>query len=278
MWWPLFERDGQPASIETGRFRFQSVTADIETLNRAAETSIPPDDPLEITAISAAQYPFVKDRYILTACGASIGERYGPKLVAREPLTIDDLKRRNAVIAIPGERTSAFLTLSIMLGRGTFRHGCVPFDQIIERVADGTYDAGLVIHEGQLTFEEAGLHLIADLGEWWWERHRLPLPLGVNAIRRDLEQRHGPGTLREIAGTLRRSVEYALAHRDEAIEHAMQFARGLNVAIADRFIGMYVNARTLEFGDEGWRAIKTLLNEGHRAGLCPPIDELDFVG
>ena len=168
MWWPLFERNGRPPALDTGRFRFVGATADIETLNQRSEAG-----DFEITAISCAQYPRVKDRYALTACGASMGEQYGPKLVSGDRLSVDDLNRSDVTIAIPGARTSAFITTCMRLGTTKFRHQVVPFETIIDRVADGTFAAGLIIHEGQLTYETAGLHLIEDLGAWWWREHQL---------------------------------------------------------------------------------------------------------
>ncbi|MCI0362418.1 MAG: ABC transporter substrate-binding protein [Phycisphaerales bacterium] len=273
MWWPLVEVNGQPARIPTGRFRFQHILSDIETLNqRTAKRD------LEVTALSCAQYPFVKDHYVLTACGCSMGDQYGPRIVSRQPLTLNDLKRPDMVMAVPGERTSAFAATTLMLGKGAFRYVVVPFDRIIERVAAGEFDSGLIIHEGQLTFQDAGLNLIRDLGEWWWETHKLPLPLGVNAIRRDLDALLGPGSLDEIAGILRQSVEYALAHRPQAIAYALGFARGMDARLADEFIGMYVNKWTLDFGPAGRKAVRTFLDETHRAGLTPACDGIDFVG
>lgn len=318
MWWPLFELDGQPPRLETGRFRFRQVAADIETLNRWSETAMndvrnravsrehpaasPPAEPwadgldarsdgkpfapaiareiplpLDITAISCAQYPAVQDRYALTACGASMGERYGPKLVARKHMSIDELRATGVVIAVPGTRTSAFAALSILLGKDAFRYRVIPFEQIIERVAQGEFDAGLIIHEGQLNFAAAGLNLIEDLGAWWWRRSGLPLPLGVNMIRRDLEVLHGPGTLREVTQTLLASVNFALEHREQSVEYALKFARGMDEALANHFIELYVNTWTLDFGETGRRAVSVFLNETHRAGLTAPLRHLDFV-
>jgi 1,4-dihydroxy-6-naphthoate synthase len=269
MWWPLFEIDGAPPVIDTGRFRFESMTADIESLNQRAESS---NNPLEITAISCAQYPRVQQRYALTSCGASMGERYGPKLVANRDMPLDELRDSQNVVAVPGVRTSAFMTASMMLGPGRFRHAVVPFDQIIARVAAGEFAAGLVIHEGQLTFADADLHLVADVGEWWWLRHELPLPLGVNVVRRDLESQHGVGALPEVAGTLKRSIQYALAHRGVALGHAMHHARGMAVDLADRFVGMYVNQYTIDLGSRGQSAIEAFLGEANACGLAPPLD------
>jgi 1,4-dihydroxy-6-naphthoate synthase len=271
MWWPLAPGDSQAPRIETGRFRYRSVLADIETLNQWSTQGS-----LEITAMSCAQYPYVRDRYAITACGSSMGDGFGPKLVARKAMTIDEL--RKTVIAVPGERTSAFAAANLLLGPKTFRYQVVPFEHIIRSVAGGEFDAGLVIHEGQLTFQQSGLHLIADLGEWWTSTYKLPLPLGINGVRLDLETEHGPGTLEEIASTLLRSVEYALDHRPEGLEIALQFGRGIASELADRFISMYVNRWTLDFGPVGHEAVRTFLNEIHRAGLTPPAGVIDFVG
>jgi 1,4-dihydroxy-6-naphthoate synthase len=281
MWWPLFGIDGQEPALKTGRFRFTQVTSDIESLNqRAIAASQRRDnDDLEITAISCATYPLVKDRYALTACGSSMGDAYGPKIVARAPhLSPDELKKPATTIAVPGERTTAFAAMSMLLGRGTFRHAVIPFKEIIDRVASGEFAAGLIIHEGQLTFESSGLHQVLDLGAWWMSRFNLPLPLGVNAIRRDLDALHGKGTLHEIATLLRTSVEYALAHRDESVQYALRFARDMTSQLADEFIRLYVNTWTLDFGDRGREAVRTFLRETNKAGLTPDAGEIDFVG
>jgi 1,4-dihydroxy-6-naphthoate synthase len=273
MWWPLLELDGRSPRIDTGRFRFEAVTADIETLNLRSHDGV-----YEITAMSCAQYPHVQEKYAITACGASLGDRYGPKLIAREPTTIDELRSRDVLIAVPGERTSAFGVTTLMLGRDGFRHAVVPFEAIIERVAAGEFDAGLVIHEGQLTFEQAGLHLVVDVGAWWAEQFDLPLPLGVNAIRRDLNESFGPGTMDEVTVLLRQSVEFALAHRAESIDYALGFARDMGADLADEFVAMYVNTWTLDFGEQGRAAVERFLAELHAAGLTPSIGQIEFVG
>ena len=272
MWWPLLEIGGEGPRLDTGRFRFQAVAEDIESLNRRSERA-----DLEITAMSCAQYPYVRDRYALTSCGASLGDAYGPKLVSKRPMSADDLRSPDVVLAVPGLRTTAFAVVSLLLGGRAFRHEVVPFDEIIGRVAAGEYAAGLVIHEGQLTYEDAGLHLIEDLGAWWSREHGVPLPLGVNAIRRDLEPRHGAGTLGEVTGLLRRSVEYALAHREESLAHALAFARGMAAEVADEFVRLYVNRWTVDFGPSGRGAVRTLLGALHRAGLAPDPGEIAFV-
>lgn len=288
MWWPLLEIEGfsPRPRVDTGQFRLVSVAEDIEGLNQRSEGRGQKSEdrrtnadrgPLEITAMSCAQYPFVQDRYVLTACGSSMGEHYGPKLVSRQPMNLEDLTRDDDVIAVPGERTSAFAMTCLMLGKNAFRHQVVPFEQIIDRVAAGEFAAGLIIHEGQLTYQSAGLRLIEDVGRWWTARTGLPMPLGVNAIRRDLEDRYGRGTLQEVTNILRRSVDYALAHRAESIAYALRFGRGLSSALADEFIAMYVNKWTLDFGPRGKEAVRRFFDDGHRAGLFPEVGEIDFI-
>lgn len=277
MWYALGGDGDREAKIDTGRFRFCAVTADIESLNRRAETA-----ELEITAVSIAQYPRIAQRYALTACGASMGDGYGPRIVARS--IPDDpigwLRAAGRTLAVPGRRTSAFLTTALMLGG--FERFCavvIPFREIIPRVAAGEFDAGLVIHEGQLTFQEQGLHLLIDLGQWWLERTGLPLPLGGNAIRRDLVDRFGPGTLEEITSTLGRSLEYALQHRAEALGHASRFACGLDETRTDQFVSMYVNRHTLTYGPRGREAVMRFLTEACQLGLVGqlPADLPHFV-
>jgi 1,4-dihydroxy-6-naphthoate synthase len=272
MWWPLQELDGRPSAIDTGAFRFRAVTDDIEALNRRSASA-----ELEITAMSCAQYPHVQALYAITACGSSMGEGYGPKLVARRPMGIDDLRSPQVSIAIPGIRTSAYGAMRLMLGETAGRCEVIPFDEIIDRVGDGSFDAGLVIHEGQLTFEAAGLHLVADVGKWWTDEHGLPMPLGINAIRRDLERTFGEGTLAAVTGTLRRSVEHALAHRDESITFALEYARDMGAALADEFVRLYVNKWTLEFGEVGRRAVGAFLARLAAAGIAPETGEIDFI-
>ncbi|MCK4871615.1 MAG: ABC transporter substrate-binding protein [Phycisphaerales bacterium] len=272
MWWPIFGIDGCAPALDTGRFRFEPVMADIETLNKRSATG-----ELEITAISMHQYPYVRDRYVLTSCGASMGERYGPKVVAREPHGVDWLRDPDVVVAIPGERTTAHLVLSLLLGPGTFRTVEMSFDAILDAVSSSRCEAGLIIHEGQLTYDQAGLVEVADLGAWWYDVHRLPLPLGGNAIRRDLEAAHGPGTLGEVTTLLHRSIRYALAHRDEGLVYAMRFARDMSIEEVDRFVGLYVTHRTVDTGDEGRLAIETLLRVGAEAGLTPDPGVIELI-
>jgi 1,4-dihydroxy-6-naphthoate synthase len=253
--------------IDTRGWRFEHVLQDIQTLNDRALCG-----ELDITAISIHAYPFVADRYALTNCGSSMGDGYGPMVVAREPMDVADL--RGKTIAVPGERTTAFLALNLLLGRGEFRHHVVMFDQILSHVAEGGADAGLIIHEGQLTYSNHRLHLIVDLGQWWERKTALPLPLGGNCIRRDL----GHEAMVEIAGVLKNSIEYSLAHRSEAVEHAMKYARDMGRELADRFVGMYVNQWTIDYGEVGRRAVKELLRRGAEIGMVPEVGEIDFVG
>ncbi len=268
MWWPL-----TVDAFDHGRFTLEPVAEDIEALNQRSERG-----ELEITALSCAQYARVADRYALTACGASIGHQYGPMIVSKRAMNADEIKAGLAILAVPGERTSAFAAASVLLGPGGFRYEVVPFDQIIARVSAGDVDAGLLIHEGQLTFGESGLHLVADLGMWWSTQVGLPLPLGVNAIRRDLEQEHGPGTLAQVTADLKRCLEFALEHRDQALEYALTFARDLTPEQAGRFVDMYVNRWTMDLGPVGRAAVTTFLQEAHRAGLVPDPGEVDVVG
>ncbi|MFG0252609.1 MAG: menaquinone biosynthesis family protein [Phycisphaerales bacterium JB038] len=272
MWWPLFELDGKPAALDTGRFRFEQVCQDIQSLNERSRLG-----DLEITALSMHQYAHVAERYLLTACGASLGKAYGPKLVAREKMPLEALRNPGVTIAIPGEQTTAFLALSLLLGPGSFRTRSLSFETIIEAVASGECEAGLIIHEGQLTFAEAGLSELADMGRWWHETHGLPLPLGGNALRRDLDDLHGPGTLVGIAELLEQSIRYALEHRREGLTFALDYARDMTQTQADEFVAMYVNDYTLDVGEVGERAVRTLLQAGHAAGLTPDTGEIGFL-
>lgn len=253
--------------LETRGWTFEHVLQDIQTLNERALRG-----ELDITAISMHAYPHVADKYALTNCGSSMGDGYGPMVVAREPMTVDDL--RGLCIAVPGEMTTAFLTLNLLLGKGAFGHRVVMFDRILDHVAEGKADAGLVIHEGQLTFQQHGLHQVVDLGAWWKHSTGMPLPLGGNCIRRDL----GTEAMTEVTGILKRSIEYSLAHRAEAVGYAVQFARDMGTELADRFVGMYVNNWTIDYGETGRQAVRELLRRGHEAGLVPEVREIDFVG
>ncbi len=250
--------------IQTGKFHFSHTLEDIETLNRRALQG-----EYEITAVSFHAYVYIADRYILLPSGASMGDRYGPMVVAREPWTQKDLPGKR--IAIPGTMTSAYLALKLFMP--DFEATVIPFNQIMGAVQNGTVDAGLLIHEGQLTYASHKLHKIVDLGEWWYQTTRLPLPLGGNVVRRDL----GKENIGEISRLLRESIRYALDHREEALEHAMQFARDLDVDTADRFVGMYVNERTIDYGVEGRRAVQLLFDRAYEAKLIPARTLAEFA-
>jgi 1,4-dihydroxy-6-naphthoate synthase len=262
----------------TGRYRFEHVLQDIQTLNQRAMTG-----ELEITAISIHAYPYVADKYALTSCGSSMGDKYGPMIIAREPMSIEQLRGKH--IAIPGKLTTAFLTMQLLLGRAAerrshfsdpapaFTYEVVMFDQIAAMVQAGVVDAGLIIHEGQLTYQNLGLHLVVDLGVWWHQKTGLPLPLGGNCIRKDL----GPTVCQEVTDILKQSIQYSLDHRAEAVEYALQFGRDLDRNLADRFVGMYVNNWTLDYGPVGRQAIERLLKEGADAGIVPPISKIEYI-
>jgi 1,4-dihydroxy-6-naphthoate synthase len=271
MWWPLVGLDGNGPAIDTGRFDITLETDDIESLNAASERG-----QYDVTAISIAQYPRVRQQYILTACGASIGDGYGPKLVTRPGVGLDRIVAEQPVIAVPGERTTALATSRLLLG-GSMRWEAIPFDEIDTAVLEGRYLAGVVIHEGQLTCERNGLEIVIDLGAWWQETRGLILPLGGNVAKRDLEGRGGPGTLRALAGVLRASLDHALANRDASLEWAMQFGRGIDRADADRFVEMYVNRWTLEFGSDGEQAVQIFLAQAHAAGVLDNPGMVDFA-
>ena len=246
--------------VGTGGFAVAQVLEDIESLNRRALRG-----ELEVTALSIHAYAHLADRYALMPCGASMGDGYGPIVVAREPFDPADLSEKT--IAIPGTMTSAYLALRLYVS-GSFPYVVVPFDAILDAVAGGRADAGLVIHEGQLTYADAGLAKILDLGVWWKEKTGgLPLPLGGNAVRRDL----GEAAMRALTTMYKDSIAYALAHRAEALAYAKGFGRGLDDDRNDRFVGMYVNDLTLDLGERGRRSIESFLDEGARAGLTPPV-------
>jgi 1,4-dihydroxy-6-naphthoate synthase len=251
--------------LATGDLHFRHELQDIETLNRRAQRA-----ELEVTAISIHAYAHLLDKYALLPSGCSMGDRYGPMVVARQPMKIEDLKKTR--IAVPGTLTTAFLTLRLLLPDG-FTYEVLAFDQILGAVAAGRYDAGLIIHEGQLTFQNLGLHCVVDLGVWWQERTGLPLPLGGNAVRRDL----GADTIRQISRLLKESILYALDHRDDALAYALQYARDMDKALADRFVGMYVNEWTLDYGPRGREAVRRMFDEGHRAGVIPSPIAVQFV-
>jgi len=255
--------------IDTDDRRYVHELGDIESLNRRALAG-----ELEVTAVSLHAYAYLADRYALLAHGASIGDRYGPRIVARAAPPPDPraaLGAESLLVAVPGELTTAFLALKLY--QPGARHVVVPFDRIEEHVAAGRADAGLLIHEGQLTYADRGLHLWVDLGEWWHDETGLPLPLGGNVVRRDL----GDALMRDIARDLKASIQYGLAHRAEALAHAAAYSRGLDPTRIDRFVGMYVNAYTVDYGPIGRQAVAELLARAHGAGLLPGPVDVSFV-
>jgi 1,4-dihydroxy-6-naphthoate synthase len=257
--------------IDTDGRRYVHELGDIESLNRRALSG-----ELEVTAVSFHAYAYLAERYALLAHGASIGDRYGPRIVAAAPRPDDPPPRAalaapGRVVAVPGELTTAFLALKLY--QPAVRHVVVPFDEIEDYVIAGRADAGVLIHEGQLTYGDRGLHLWVDLGEWWHDETGLPLPLGGNAVRRDL----GEPLMRDIARDLKASIEYGLTHRAEALAHASAYSRGLDTARTDRFVGMYVNDFTVDYGATGRRAVAELLDRAHRAGLLVAPVNLKFV-
>jgi len=257
MFWALAEK-----RIDARGFEFEHVLRDIQTLNEWAL-----EGRLEVTALSLHAYPFVQDRYVLLPHGASMGSGYGPIVVAREPVSLTEIE-----IAVPGTMTTAFLALRLAIG--DFRYREVPFDQILDEVVEGRADAGLLIHEGQLTYAASGLQKVLDLGEWWLEETGLPLPLGVNAARRDL----GPDVLERLSGVLRDSIRAGLENREEAMQYALRWGRGLDTELADRFVGMYVNELTEDYGEEGREAVRELLRRGEEIGAFREPVRIEFVG
>jgi 1,4-dihydroxy-6-naphthoate synthase len=250
--------------IATGEYHFTHRLEDIETLNRKALSG-----EYEVTAISIHAYAYVADRYALLPSGASMGDRYGPLVVAHQPLEPGDLAGRR--IAVPGTMTTAFLALKLF--QPDFIPVVMPFDEIMGAVERREIEAGLLIHEGQLTYGQSGLHKVIDMGEWWHGQTGLPLPLGGNGIRRDL----GNERIREISSLIKASIQYALDHRTDALRHALQFARGLEHGQADRFVSMYVNERTLDYGAEGRRAVRLLLDEAYNKGIIPMSVAVEFA-
>ncbi|MGH7244407.1 MAG: menaquinone biosynthesis family protein [Phycisphaerales bacterium] len=306
MWWPLTGKinpdgslqagDAGKPRIDTGRFQFRALPADIHVLNKRAAAA----GDLEITALSARAYCDVKDRYIITACGGSFGDGYGPKVVVRSDQGADAIKldcegclaKPGVRIAVPGKQTTAFLLLGMVLGpeiaKQQARFVEMPFEQIIGAVARREVDAGLVIHEGQLTFADAGLRMMLDVGAWWKEKTGLLTPLGVNAIRRDLDRVHGPGTVAEVARLLKQSVAYSMEHRDESTRYTLPFAlanvsRGGETGEAptlervERYCRMYVTPETLDMAERGRQAIRKLLTDGAKAGLCPDPGNIELA-
>jgi 1,4-dihydroxy-6-naphthoate synthase len=256
--------------LDTGEYAFTHELVDIETLNRQAFEAR-----LELTAVSIHAYAFLHDKYVLCTCGASMGDGYGPMVVAQESMSIDAL--RGLTIAVPGKLTSAYLALRLCLNVD-FKCIEVPFDEIIPAVVAGEYNgkpiqAGLIIHEGQLTYGDQQLKLIVDLGKWWKDRTGLPLPLGANAVRKNL----GTETIREVQRLLKASIEFGLSHREPALRYALQFGRDLDDRQADKFVGMYVNDWTLDFGPRGRQAVTEFLAQGHAAGVLPELVVPEFV-
>ena len=248
--------------IPTDPYEIVHVIEDIESLNQRALAA-----ELEVTAISVHAYAYVAKDYALMPCGASIGDRYGPLVVAKTPIESLEGKR----IAIPGKMTTAYLTLSLF--QPNLEVETRPFDKILDAVQQGEVDAGLIIHEGQLTYAREGLHKVIDLGEWWYEETGLPLPLGANVIRRNL----GTERIREITALLKQSIQYSLDHRSRGLEYAMTYARDMETALADKFVGMYVNDYTLDYGDKGRTGVRELLRRGNEAGIIPHRVDADFV-
>ena len=246
--------------------RFTHTLCDIETLNQKAQEG---EGLYDVSAVSFHAYPYIQDKYALMSCGGSVGEGYGPMIVSPRPFTQTEIKKQK--IAVPGKLTTAYLALQL------FAPGIevevVPFDQIIPQVVEGKYEAGLIIHEGQLSYSKVGLQRVVDLGKWWQKITGLPLPLGGNAIRRSL----GAETMASVTQALRDSIQYALDHREEALSYAMQFARDLDTQLADKFVGMYVNERTLDYGEDGREAVRRLLDMGHKAGIIPQTPRVEWV-
>ena len=250
--------------LDTPGLKFEHTLKDIQSLNEDARNEV-----YDVTAISFHAYSYVADKYILLPHGASIGDKYGPIVVSKEPRTPDEIGSMK--IAVPGELTSAFLALKIF--NADFDHVVAPFDKIIDAVKAGEVDAGLLIHEGQLFYNQVGLHKVLDLGEWWHDKTGLPLPMGGNVIRRDL----GKETVRQVSKYLHDSIAYSLDNREDALAYAMQFARDMQPELADRFVAMWVNELTLDYGDRGRTAVRKLLEEGHKVGVIPHNVNVEFV-
>ena len=250
--------------IDTEGIEYEHVLKDIQTLNEWAK-----EGRMEVTAISAHAYAYVKDKYAVLTHGGSICKNYGPMIIANQPITLESLKGKK--IAIPGKMTSAYLSLKLCFP--DFQEVLVNFDEIMDEVKKGTVDAGLIIHEGQLTYQEKGFYKIVDMGEWWFKKTGMVLPMGVNAIRRDLPE----DIKKKVSKQLKESIQYSLDNREAALDYALAFGRGLSRDIADKFVGMWVNERTIEMGEEGKNAIRQFLNEGEKAKLIPPIGEIEFV-
>lgn len=281
MWWPMTgkvdpsepSRVMEPPAIDTGRFTFRAVPEDIQVLNRRAMER----GDVDITAVSFFTYPHIAGRYAVTSCGSSFGDGYGPKVVARRGITTAAFEEKGVRIAVPGKNTSAFCMLTALLGHGKFVPVEVAFDKVVETVARGRAEAGVVIHEAQLTYGAAGLTLLEDLGAWWKRTTGLPAPLGANVVRRDLDERFGVGTKTEVARLLRRSIEHALAHRAEGLAYAKTFSPLKDDGELERYVGMYVNRWTIDCRPEGVKAVERLWAIGASAGLCPAVRGVDVV-
>jgi 1,4-dihydroxy-6-naphthoate synthase len=250
--------------VPTPGYKYTHVLSDIQTLNEAALK-----ETYDVTAVSFAAYPSIRDKYVLLDCGASFGEGYGPIVVAGKSMKKEEIKGKR--IGVPGLKTSAYLSLKLF--EPDFEAVVMPFDKILDAVQDELVEAGLLIHEGQLLFPQMGLHKVLDLGVWWQEQTGMPLPLGGNAVRRAL----GPELGRQIARTIRESVEYGLEHREDALKYAMQFAREMETELADQFVGMYVNKWTLGYGEKGKRAVQELITRGTQSGILPGPDTVEFL-
>ena len=248
--------------IDTEGITYEHILKDIQTLNEWAK-----EGRMEVTALSAHAYAYVKDKYAILSHGGSIGKNYGPMVVAREAKPLESFKK----IAVPGKMTSAYLALK--LRHPNFEEVVMDFDAIQPAVKDGKVEAGLLIHEGQLTYQNDGLKCVVELGQWWFEKTKLPLPMGVNGIRRDLPE----DVKAKVSKHLKQSIQYSLDHRDAALDYALAFGRGLPRDVADRFVGMWVNDRTVDMGEEGRKAIRTFLGEGESKNLIPAVGEIEFV-
>ena len=250
--------------LQTPGYKYTHILSDIQTLNEAALS-----ETYDVTAVSFAAYPSIRERYVLLDCGASFGEGYGPIVVSSKSMKKEEIKGKR--VAVPGLKTTAHLTLKLF--EPDFEAVVMPFDKILEAVQKELVDAGLLIHEGQLLFPQLGLHKVIDLGIWWQEQTGLPLPLGGNAVRKAL----GPALGRRIAKTIRESVEYGLEHREDALKYAMQFARDMETDLADQFVGMYVNKWTLGYGEKGKHAVNELISRGTQAGILPGPPTVEFL-
>lgn len=251
--------------LDTGKLKFEHTLKDIQSLNEDAKNGV-----YDVTAVSFHAYAYISDKYALLPHGASIGDKYGPIVVSREPRNAEDIGKMK--IAIPGEMTSAFLALRLY--NQDFEYVVIPFDEIIDEVKRGRVDAGLLIHEGQLFYKQIGLDKVLDLGEWWFEKTGLPLPMGGNVIRRDL----GEDLMIEVSKYLKQSIEFSLNNREDALAYAMQFARDMSPELADRFVAMWVNNLTLDYGERGREGVRRLLQEGFEKGIIPHQVEVEFIG